>query len=149
MIFALSALTRGNPNSVEKLHVLGGFKILFRTTQNHLDNKELTLKSLTFISDMIANEAFNLDPEWCHLLTSEVLYQEKVDLDHVDRLVKSLDTLLPVCSEIGVKMRVERTVQKWLTFARYKLWKEQDENVDFSGAIESINKLLSTLKDEL
>ena len=152
LVFALSALTRGNPDSVEKLHVLGAFKILFRATQNHLDNKDLTLKSLTFISDMVANEEkMVLDAEWCNLLTSEVLYQEKVDLDHIDRLVKSLDTLLPICSEKGVKMRVERTVQKWLTYARYKVWKadEADESVDFSSTIQSINRLVSTLKDEL
>jgi len=41
LVFALSALTRGNSESMEKLHVLGTFKILFRITQNNLNDFDL------------------------------------------------------------------------------------------------------------
>ena len=155
LIFALSALTRGNPKCVETIQVLGGFKILHKITHKNLDNKEIALKSLTFLSDLVTNSATNevlkFDSEWCQLLKSEKLYPEmKEDLDLMERLVKILDDLQPICDKNGNKIVTEGTVQKWLKSARFKLWKEnQDDNSDFKVSIESINRLMSTLKDEL
>ena len=156
LIFALSALTRGNPKCVETIQVLGGFKILHKITEKHLENKEIALKSLTFISDLVSNSATNevlkFDSDFCRLLKSENLYSDwdkGQDLDFMERLVKILDTLQPICDQDGRKIVTEGTVQKWLKSARYKLWKENQEDGDFKVTIESLNRLLSTLKDEL
>ena len=37
-------------------------------------------------------------------------------------------------------------IQKWLKSARYRLWKEQEESIDFKPTINAINQLLATLK---
>ena len=37
-------------------------------------------------------------------------------------------------------------IQKWLKSARYRLWKEQEESIDFKPTINAINQLLAALK---
>merc|ERR1712241_401645 len=75
LIFAFSAITRGNVNCVEKFKVLGGFKILQKSLEDRIAETDLVLKGLSFISDLLANdatkEALNLDNSWCALQKSE------------------------------------------------------------------------------
>ena len=43
----------------------------------------------------------------------------------------------------------EGHIKQWLKSSRYKLWKNEDDSVDFKGTIATINKLLTNSKDEL
>ena len=71
LIFAFSALTRGNANCVQNFKVLGGFKILQRSLEDRISETDLVLKGLSLISDLMTNEATNqvlkLDKSWCAL----------------------------------------------------------------------------------
>jgi len=149
LIFAFSAITRGNENCVEKFKVLGGFKILQKSLEEHIAETDLVLKGLSFISDLLANdgtrESLHLDNTWCALQKSEVLYSQKTDLDHIERLVQCLGNFHGFCKTLVS----EGHVKKWLKSSRYKLWKNEDDSVDFKVTIETINKLLASLKDEL
>ena len=53
LIFAFSAITRGNVNCVEKFKVLGGFKILQKSLEDRIADTDLVLKGLSFISDLL------------------------------------------------------------------------------------------------
>ena len=53
LIFAFSAITRGNVNCVEKFKVLGGFKILQKSLEDRIAETDLVLKGLSFISDLL------------------------------------------------------------------------------------------------
>ena len=94
LIFAFSALTRGNADCVENFKVLGGFKILQRSLEDRISETDLVLKGLSLVSDLMSNEATNqvlkLDKSWCALQGSEGLYGQTSDLDHIERLVQSL-----------------------------------------------------------
>jgi len=145
LIFAFSAITRGNANCVEKFKVLGGFKILQKSLKDRISETDLVLKGLSFISDLLSNdatkEALNLDNSWCALQKSEELYSTKTtDLDQIDRLVQCLGNFHGVCKTLVS----EGHVKQWLKSSRYKLWKNEDDSDDFKGTIETINKLLES-----
>ena len=90
MIFALSALTRGNVKSVETFHVLGGFKIIQKILETRETDLNLILKSLSLISDLTSDEQTQtidiIDENWCKLLKSQSLYENK-DLDHIGNVL--------------------------------------------------------------
>merc|ERR1711962_86451 len=150
LIFAFSAITRGNVNCVEKFKVLGGFKILQKSLEDRIAETDLVLKGLSFISDLLANdgtrEVLNLDSSWCALQKSEELYSTRSsDLDHIERLVQCLGNFHGFCKDLVS----EGHIKQWLKSSRYKLWKNEDDSVEFKGTIATINKLLANLKDEL
>jgi len=153
LIFAFSALTRGNANCVENFKVLGGFKILQKSLEDRISETDLVLKGLSLVSDLMSNEATNqvlkLDKSWCALQGSEGLYGQTSDLDHIERLVQSLGTLHEFCETLMTEGPEEnKYIKKWLKSSRYKLFKNKDDSVDFKSTIDIINKLLDTLKDE-
>ena len=96
LIFAFSALTRGNADCVENFKVLGGFKILQKSLEDRISETDLVLKGLSLVSDLMSNEATNqvlkLDKSWCALQGFEGLYGQTSDLDRIERLVQSLGT---------------------------------------------------------
>lgn len=149
VIFALSAMTRGNAQNVEKMKVLGGFKILQKVLENHQDDLNLVLKGLTLITDLMQDEIYHSDDEsWCLLIQSDFLYDKPdLDLDLMEKWIQSLQIFQEkLCSQLVQTGKV----QKFLKSARFKLWKKNDQQEDFKTSIESINKLLATLKkDEL
>ena len=105
LIFAISALSRGNTPNIIQFHTLGCFKILPKIVEHRKNDLNILLKSLNLMSDLIRNikesEENNvneniMDSQWCQLLKTEKLYEEQ-NLDHTERLVQSLSVLSSKC----------------------------------------------------
>ena len=135
---------------MKSLQVLGAYKILHQIASNHQDNLNIVLKSLSLVADLASGEQTKnveiLDDTWCKLVKHEDIFKTK-ELDHIERIVEVLEVFVPKCERHHL-VQVGH-VQKWLKRSRYQLWKEQDESSDFKRTIQSINKLLGTLKEEL
>ena len=135
---------------MKSLQVLGAYKILHQIASNHQDNLNIVLKCLSLVSDLASGEQTKnveiLDDTWCKLVKHEEIFKTK-DLDHIERIVEVLEVFVPKCEKDHL-VQVGH-IQKWLKRSRYQLWKEQDESSDFKSTIQSINKLLGTLKEEL
>lgn len=121
---------------------------MLMSLQNRIQEKDLVLKGLSYLSDLSTLEMPSpvIDGDWCNLLKTESLYEAKKDLDTIDRLARILADFNAHCG--GDLARIG-FIQKWLKSARFQLWKLEDESDDFKSVIDKINQLLATLKEEL